>query len=62
MFEVTSEGTRDIRWEPQDAQLALHLGTLQLTRLILITTDPGLRSRLHSRYDQSFAANVQPLQ
>ena len=61
VFEVTSEGTRDIQSDRQDTRLTVHLGTLELTRLVLITADRDLRGSMQPKYEQCFAANVQAL-
>jgi len=57
-FEITFEGPRDIAWERRGADVALHLGRVDLTRLILISADPQLRDHLQALYQEQFAAKV----
>jgi hypothetical protein len=60
VFEITFEGIRDITWERNGSELILHLGMVELTRLILITADAQLRRRLEDLYSR-FAPNVSRL-
>ena len=61
MFELSHEGTRDIAWKASDQGLALDLGTVKVTRLILISGDKGLRQQTQKLYDSRFAENVKAL-
>lgn len=61
-FEISYTGTRDVEWDAADAKLKLGLGKLELTRLIVISADSGLRERLQQRYTQRCSANVARLQ
>lgn len=61
VFELTSDGPRDVKWQADGADLALDLGTVDLTRLILISKDTVLRKQSQKLYDDRFAANVKAL-
>jgi hypothetical protein len=61
VFEVTYKGMQDMQWERSGSRVNVRLGTLNVTRLIIITTDPGLRERLQKGYESRFAANVTKL-
>lgn len=60
-FEVTCEGARDATWELQDGRLGLELGTVDLTRLVVVSNDTTLRDRLQELYDRDLADNVRRL-
>ncbi|HSW46419.1 MAG TPA: hypothetical protein VLM89_12695 [Phycisphaerae bacterium] len=60
-FEITCEGTRDVSWQAADGGVRFDLGTVNVTRLLVITKDTGLRDRLQHLYQKDFAANVQKL-
>ncbi len=60
-FEVTSEGIRDVPWTKHGARVNVDLGTVDLTRFIVITSDSSLRDRLRKLYEDKFAANVAAL-
>lgn len=57
-FEVTWQGTRDVSYEIVGDVIHLDLGQIQLTRMIVITSAPGMRDMIHNQYLQRFAANV----
>lgn len=57
-FEVTAGGLRDVGSTFNGAQMQLSLGTLQLTKMIVVTTNPQLRASIQQRYDQQVRANV----
>lgn len=61
VFEVNCRGTADVDYKQSAAQLDLHLGTVDVTRMIVITSDTGLRDRLQTRYETGFASNVKRL-
>ncbi|NLX24136.1 MAG: hypothetical protein GXY55_20995 [Phycisphaerae bacterium] len=61
VFEITSAGTQDIAWSRDGQQVTLDLGTVHLTRMIVVSHDQGLRDRLQQGYDQKFAENVRRL-
>ncbi len=57
-FEVTAGGLRDVSTQLNGNQLQVNLGTLKLTRMIVVTTDPTLRSVIQQRYDISVRPGV----
>jgi len=61
VFEVTCKGTADIDWKARERAVRVDLGTVEVTRLVVITKDPGLRGGLQKRYESRFAANVRKL-
>lgn len=61
VFEVHTGGTRKVAWESAGDGLAIDLGDVELTRMIILTSDPQLRNALQVRYDQHFAENVRNL-
>jgi hypothetical protein len=58
VFEITSDGTRDIRHQDRKDTCGLDLGRIDVTRLVIITSDQELRSRLEKRYQDLFAQRV----
>jgi len=60
-FEVTSEGTRDIKWQTDAGELNLDLGTVDLTRFILVSKSANLREQTQQVYQDRFVANVKAL-
>lgn len=61
VFEITYEGTKDLSWQRAGSKLSIDLGKVELTRLILISADGGLRDRLQTLYETQFASNVRRL-
>jgi hypothetical protein len=61
VFEILSTGTKDVPHNAQAGQLALDLGTVNVTRLVVITSDPALRQTMQKDYEARFAANVRKL-
>jgi hypothetical protein len=61
IFEVNAKGTQDVISNKSESKLNLSLGTVDVTRMIVITSDAGLRARLQAVYDSKFAANVAKL-
>ncbi len=51
-FEVSASGLGDVSTQVNGSQLTLNLGTLNVTRMIVVTTDPSLRATLQQRYEQ----------
>ena len=53
-FEVTAGGLSDVSMTPQGggSQLQVNLGTLKITRMIVVTKDSSLRPAIQQRYDQ----------
>ncbi len=60
-FEVTSEGTKDLSWKAADNGVSFDLGTVNLTRMLVITGDTALRGRLQKTFDEQCAANAKAL-
>lgn len=58
VFEITSRGLFDVASSQVGGQMTVSLGRLALTRMIVITADPQLRSTIQARYDQQFRAKV----
>jgi hypothetical protein len=52
-FEVTAGGLSDVAFSltPDTSHLTLQLGTLKITRMIVVTTNTQLRTSLQQRYD-----------
>jgi len=61
VFEVNCDGTQDVAATQSGAGVDLALGTLDLTRMIVLTKDAGLRARLQQEYDAKYAENVRKL-
>jgi hypothetical protein len=57
-FEVTPGGLRDVSTQLNGSQLQVNLGTLKLTRMIILTTNPQLRTTLQQRYDQEVRPGI----
>jgi hypothetical protein len=60
-FEITTTGISDVEWEHEDGRLAVNLGQVDLTRLVIASSDPKLRGRLQTLHERRFAANVKKL-
>lgn len=59
-FEIAANGLFDVSTTPQGggSQLQVNLGTLQLTRMIVITTDATLRAAIQQHYDTDVKPHV----
>ncbi|MEP0843842.1 MAG: hypothetical protein HRF43_14150, partial [Phycisphaerae bacterium] len=51
-FEITAAGLADVSTQTAGNQLQVHLGSLNLTRMIVVTRDPALRDTIRQRYEQ----------
>lgn len=60
-FEITADGIRDISWQRNGKEVEFDLGTVDLTRLVVLSSDPTLRVELQKLYESKFAANVKKL-
>lgn len=60
-FEITPDGVKDIAWKRDGSNVELDLGTVNISRLIFITSDAALRQKLTRLYEAKFAANVAAL-
>jgi hypothetical protein len=61
VFEITYAGTRPVPWTQADREIAIDLGTVSSTRLVLISTDENLRPGREVLYRSRFAATVAKL-
>jgi hypothetical protein len=57
-FEISAAGLSDVGMQPSGSRLQVNLGTLKLTRMIILTTDPQLRTAIQQRYNSQVRANV----
>jgi hypothetical protein len=58
-FEITAGGLKSVSMQLTNGnQLQLNLGTLTLTRMIVLTTDPQLRTTIQQRYDSQVRPGV----
>jgi hypothetical protein len=60
-FEIDSTGTKDLAAKVSGAAATMNLGSVKVTRLIVLTQDAGLRQRMQKLYTERFAAAVQRL-
>lgn len=60
-FEITCRGVGDVAHEYANAGVTLQLGQVVLTRLVVITSDTELRTRLNALYDARFAQSARRL-
>jgi len=60
VFEISYRGTADVKWESGE-RLSLHLGTVPVTRMIVVTSDSSLRAGIQKSYDTGIGANVAKL-
>lgn len=58
VFEISSAGTRDVVSQLSGSSLQMSLGAVNLTRMLVVTTNAALRSTLQQRYDQLFRTKV----
>ncbi len=61
-FEVAASGIRDVPLDIKDSEASIDLGTVEVTRLIVLTKDDALRDQLARIYADGFAENVRKLQ
>ena len=61
VLEITYDGIKDVQWKDIGSQVSLDLGSVELTRFILITSDAELRNRLQALYETDYAHNVASL-
>jgi len=57
-FEITAGGVRDVAAQINGNQLQVNLGTLDLTRMIVLTNNSQLRTTIAQRYEQAVRAGV----
>ena len=58
VFEIDYKGVHDVIWDRVGSTLDLHLGRVNVTRLVVITSDAALRGTLETLYNTKFAGNV----
>jgi hypothetical protein len=58
VFEVSAKGIQDVPWKTAGDKLSLDLGGVEVTRLVLITADSEMRSRLQNRYQAKLAGTT----
>jgi hypothetical protein len=61
VFEVDYKGLHDVEYSSAGSQVTLDLGTVNVTRMVFITSDPSLRSTLGQLYSSKFGPNVSQL-
>ncbi len=61
VFEITYEGIQGLDSSRDGRSLKVDLDTVNLTRMVVITKDSELRSRLQGLYDSQFKENVQKI-
>lgn len=57
-FEISAAGTKAISARQTNQGLRVALGGFDATKMIVITADPGLQTRLQRSYDSKLAANT----
>lgn len=57
-FEISASGLSDVGAQLNGSQLQLNLGTLSVTKMIVLSTSPQLRPALQQRYDQSVRPGI----
>jgi hypothetical protein len=57
-FEISAAGIRDVATQQNGNQLQVSLGTLNITRMIVLTSNAQLRSTIQQRYTQTYRARV----
>ena len=57
-FEISAGGLSDVSTALAGNQLQVSLGTLKLTRMIVVTRDSSLRAALQQRYDQEVRPGI----
>lgn len=57
-FEITAGGLGDVSTALNGNQLQVSLGTLKLTRMIVVTRDTQLRAAIQQRYDQEVRPGI----
>ncbi|MEP0842282.1 MAG: hypothetical protein HRF43_06180, partial [Phycisphaerae bacterium] len=62
VFEITARGLQDVKADRDGAELRMELGTVEVTRLIVVTHDPALRKQLEGLYRNRFAGKADALE
>ncbi|MGB9619383.1 MAG: hypothetical protein ACPL7K_03100, partial [Armatimonadota bacterium] len=61
VFEVDYKGIRDVPYSVANGRIELHLGRVDVTRMIIITDDAALKSALQSVYSATYGPRVAEL-
>jgi hypothetical protein len=61
VFEISQDGVQDVAWQRDGSKVSMKLGTVNVSRFIVITSNEGLRADLQKLYEGKFAANVKAL-
>jgi hypothetical protein len=57
-FEISREGVSNADWKQTAGRVTLDLGKVELNRLVVITSDPGLKTHLRQIYQEKHSQNV----
>ncbi len=57
-FQITAGGLSDVSTVLNGNQLQVNLGTLDLTRMVVLTKNAGLRGAIQARYDQQVRPGI----
>lgn len=60
-FEVSARGISDVDWKKTGPEVSLNLGRVDVTRMVVITSDPTLRDRIQTLFASRFSANASSL-
>ena len=58
VFEIDYKGVRDVPYNLSAPHIDVHLGKVDVTRLVIITSDSTLKSTLQSAYNTTYGPNV----
>lgn len=61
VFEVSSDGIRDVTWSREGKAIRLDLGSVDLSRFVVITADRSLKAKMSALYLEKFADNAASL-
>ena len=61
VFEVDYKGLHDVSYSVTNGRITLGLGRTDVTRVIVLTNDSGVKSQLQSRYDNVYGPRVNQL-
>lgn len=61
VFEIDASGPRDVSWSTLGSGVRLEIGTLEVARAIVVTSDAALRGELGKLYETRYAQKVKGL-
>lgn len=61
VFEITAAGTGGVSWGKNGSAVKMELGTLEINRVLIVTSDTALRGKLQKLYDSRYAGKVKRL-